>query len=114
MLLRQYKTTSVRRLSQKKYRETHRNEQRIATKNWQSKNPEKFKTSGKNYKQKVKIAVMKHYSGGTMRCVCCDEKNLSFLTLDHPNNDGENDRERFGSGYGFYLWLIKSLKRIMT
>jgi hypothetical protein len=30
-------------------------------------------------------------------CACCGEPRLEFLTIDHVNNDGAQDRNRYGS-----------------
>ena len=43
----------------------------------------------KNYYQKVKMVVFKHYGN---KCICCGETNLLFLTIDHINNDGNVHR----------------------
>lgn len=40
-------------------------------------------------------------------CACCGETTTVFLTLDHINNDGAEQRAklRHKGGYHFYLWL---------
>jgi hypothetical protein len=37
-------------------------------------------------KRKYKIDVIKHYGG---ECYCCGEKNISFLSVEHINNNGK-------------------------
>lgn len=48
---------------------------------------------------------------GGYRCVCCDEREKLFLSIDHIHNDG-NEERRSGkytaTGTGFYQWLRKS------
>ncbi len=47
--------------------------------------------------KRLRLAAISHYSQGTMRCACCGEPELAFLTLDHINNDGaEHRRQLFG------------------
>jgi hypothetical protein len=48
---------------------------------------------------------------GGYRCACCGETERLFLSIDHINNDGAEERKSgkySGSGYGFYRWLRKS------
>jgi hypothetical protein len=51
--------------------------------------------------------ALHHYSGGDICCVCCGERNLEFLGLDHVNNDGAAHRReiRRTAGASFYSWL---------
>ena len=57
---------------------------------------------------RTKYKVMRAYGG---KCVCCGESTLSFLTIDHPNNDGVKDRLAHGVGSTFYRWLKKGATR---
>lgn len=43
-----------------------------------------------------KMTVYNHYSNGVIQCVCCGEKELDFLSLDHINNDGAEHRRKIG------------------
>lgn len=42
----------------------------------------------KKYNQSRKYDVMHHYSNGTMRCSCCNEEHIEFLTINHINGGG--------------------------
>lgn len=56
----------------------------------------------------LKREVLSHYGGA---CVCCGEKGLAFLTLDHVDNDGKEHRELLGenrTGTKFYRWLKRN------
>jgi hypothetical protein len=81
----------------KKYRATHR-EKCLAG-------------SIKNNRQR-KYKVLSAYSkNGIPECFCCGEKEMDFLCIDHPNNDGKKHRKDlqvFGSGAGFYGYLIRN------
>lgn len=59
------------------------------------------------YDLSVKQKIIEAYGG---KCVCCGEETLEFLTIDHINNDGAEDRRQNGrkSGGKLYRWLIKN------
>lgn len=52
----------------------------------------KYPRFQKEYRNYLKQSVLYAYSDGKMICKCCSERNLVFLTLDHVNNDGKEDR----------------------
>lgn len=48
---------------------------------------------------------------GGYRCNCCGENEPMFLSIDHVDNNGAQERKAglySGSGYGFYRWLRKT------
>lgn len=51
--------------------------------------------------------VIEHYGA---RCVCCNESNIGFLSIDHKNNDGAEHRRMIkkNCGSGFNGWVIKN------
>ena len=61
---------------------------------------------------KRKYDVLSAYSkNGVPECFCCGEKELDFLCLDHPDNNGKQHRkelELFGQGSGFYGYLVRN------
>jgi hypothetical protein len=52
--------------------------------------------------KKIKMNAILKY--GT-KCVCCDEDNLAFLSIDHIHGRGEEDRAVNGSGISFYQYI---------
>ena len=42
-----------------------------------------------------KTWVLDHYSDGTHACMCCGERELVFLCLDHVRNDGSKMRRQY-------------------
>jgi len=57
---------------------------------------------------RAKIEALDAYGGA--RCTCCGEQQIEFLTLDHLNDDGAEQRRALtGKNYGsiakFYAWL---------
>lgn len=59
------------------------------------------------YDLSVKMKVIQAYGE---KCVCCGEETLEFLTIDHINNNGAEDRKNNGNKTGgkLYRWLIKN------
>jgi len=49
--------------------------------------------------------LISHYGGC---CAVCGETNLSFLCIDHINNDGAEHRKKVGCGFAFYWWLKRN------
>ena len=48
---------------------------------------------------------------GGYKCNCCGETESMFLSIDHVDNNGAQERKSglySGSGYGFYRWLRKT------
>lgn len=60
------------------------------------------KKNRKQYNLILKKQVIEKYGG---RCNCCGESELMFLTIDHINNDGYKDEDKYKS---FYYILRKS------
>lgn len=66
-----------------------------------------------NDRDKTKRLKLKVYDAyGGQFCQCCGETEISFLSLDHINNDGAKHRREISahkmSGKTFYKWLIKN------
>jgi hypothetical protein len=64
---------------------------------------------GSEYKRKIKLEVFSTYSGGSLECKGCGEKDVDVLTIDHVNDDGGEHRRSsgLGTGYKMYAWLRK-------
>lgn len=62
-------------------------------------------------RRRVKMIVLDHYSNGEMKCSCCGEKYIEFLTIDHIEGGGAIHRRSIGNGKigtgggAFYGWL---------
>jgi hypothetical protein len=65
---------------------------------------QKYDQRRKKNSFKVKVKVIMAYGG---KCVCCEETELDFLTIDHINNNGKIHRLEVNSGLDLYRWLIK-------
>lgn len=87
---------------------------------WQSRrraryqaNPEEYKRKAKEFHRMSRYSVLSHYSDNPPKCACCEEITLEFLTIDHMNNNGAEERRKLfgtkgrgGGGHTFYRWLI--------
>lgn len=74
-----------------------------------AKNRTKYLTQQKAWRESIKLKVIDHYSSGTRSCKCCGETVKEFLTVDHVNNDGTQQRKKFtGGGHHNYRYIIKN------
>jgi hypothetical protein len=94
----------------KQCRKTHISQ---VSKDWAKANPERVITRAKEIIQDRKFSVLAIYSEGQPRCACCGETEISFLTMDHINNNGAEHRKKIfksktRGGYSFYVWIIKN------
>jgi hypothetical protein len=58
----------------------------------------------KKYNWERKLIVINHYLG---ICVCCGEKQMEFLSINHKNNNGAEHRRKIGQG-NLYQWIINN------
>ena len=85
---------------------------------WQRANPDKVqryhqryynlhtdeaRTHMKKYRKGVRLEVLTHYSNGEPQCMCCGEKTLEFLCIDHINGGGSRKSKK--TGVNIYAWL---------
>lgn len=96
----------LKRTYDRNYRVTHREEIKRAHRQWKINNPERYKYHHNLYNQNRKRRVIEAYGG---RCQCCGETEMSFLSIDHINNDGGTHRRELKSRGGgeFYSWLLR-------
>jgi len=119
---------------QKIWRETHKEQWNGYNKKWRKSNPDdvrerakkyrtenrdkinkkrrenhfKYKEKQKEYRDNLKLKVFNHYCNGDIHCQCpnCPETNPKFLTLDHINGGGNQQRRELGSSTAIYKWII--------
>jgi len=67
------------------------------------------KIQGSRYTERIKREVLTYYGNGKLACVCCRENIYEFLTIDHMNNNGSQERKIVRrTGHNLYRYLIKS------
>ena len=98
------KTDLERKSYRKEWRE--KNILEVTRKNlqWKAENRERNNNLEKIRRDSAKQAVLNHYG---KVCACCGESEIAFLCFDHINNNGAEDREKFGSGTAFLFHLLK-------
>jgi hypothetical protein len=103
------------------WREANREKSREHARKWRNRKiatgtPEEVAALRASESEKTKRAqavcrneVFAAYGG--YRCNCCDESEPMFLSIDHVDNNGAQERKAglySGSGYSFYRWLRKT------
>ena len=84
----------------------HRSEKGHATSaRYRAANLEKVRAKECRHRTALKTKVYDHYGAF---CHCCGETELSFLVLDHINNDGSVQRKVHGKGHHQYRWIVKN------
>lgn len=74
---------------------------REESRTWRENNRAYANKRDRTYIKELRNEVFNHYGGA---CTCCGETCFVFLTLDHVNNDGKEDRQRAGST-NFYRYI---------
>ena len=99
---------------QVEWRRQNPEKKRAQAERYRVRNREKRRESGRRYYQehgyeararnmRLKLLTLEAYGN---QCACCGEKEISFLTIDHVNDDGAAHRKEVGSGSRFYRWLF--------
>src|SRR4030042_1610622 len=61
---------------------------------WREKNRKRRQQSDREWTRKRKYEIYKLYGG---KCACCGESNFAFLTIDHINGGGNEERRKYHS-----------------
>lgn len=70
---------------------------------WHEENRERSNTVSAKRREALRLRVIDAYGGV---CACCGERRKEFLTLDHVNGDGKEDRKRFPTQTQFRKWIV--------
>lgn len=65
------------------------------TRDWHFKNRDEILKKNAKKIEDLRNETFTEYGG---QCVCCDESNFLFLTIDHIYNDGYQDRKKIAKG----------------
>lgn len=97
-VLNKTKKRENRKRSYYKHHEKELEQKRIA---W-AKRSTKIATQRRVKRREQKQSIINKYGG---KCICCGEKYIEFLTMDHINGDGAQHRKKIGRG-NLYKWII--------
>jgi len=76
---------------------------------WRKKHPESSKRKSLKYYRKIRLRALLHYSNKTLRCACCGENTLEFLSLDHIQNNGAEHRRTMKNEHtDIFHWVHKN------
>lgn len=75
---------------------------------WRDANREQVLSQNLDYKRRLRLEAIFHYSSGLNICSCCGESEIEFLTIDHSNGGGNAHRRSIGRGVPIGLWLKKN------
>jgi hypothetical protein len=96
-----------RKREHKRYRETHREQLILKGKRDRIKYATTRKSYSKEYIKGVRYQVLSHYSGSVQPfCKHCGFSNIKALQLDHINNNGADDKRKFGNNIRLARYLI--------
>ena len=60
----------------------------------------------RKYYRDLRYELISHYGGNPPKCKCCGESTFEFLTLDHINGGGNQQRKFLKTGgNGLYAWI---------
>lgn len=71
---------------------------------YRKKNLEKVRAIKNRYNAALRIAALKIYSRGKMKCACCPESHIEFLALDHIEENGAEHRREIKKS-NIFQWL---------
>ena len=93
----------------KRYRTNHPEVKRAYWQKYKKQRYNELRESRKKQRECLRLEALRHYAENSeIKCSCCGEKTLEFLTLDHSNNDGGGGKRKTGTGTTFYWWLKRN------
>jgi len=101
-----------------------KNRKTLGSQLWRLLNPERVKQARKTHalshreqlrekarktNRRLKIEVLAHYSlDGLIKCECCLEEEIQFLSIDHIGGNGKAHRKLIGGAQALYPWLRRN------
>ena len=77
-------------------------------------NPEQLernRVSNRERIRRIRLECLGYYSSGDIKCACCGEREIKFLSLDHINGGGTQHRKiitKNGKGGNMSVWLRRN------
>lgn len=76
---------------------------------WRKNNLERAKELAKKSWKNRRLKVLRYYSNGIPKCVCCGEDKYEFLSIDHIDGNGLKLSRELGYGRGGLMnWIIRN------
>lgn len=94
----------------KQYRLEHRDVSRKYDTQYRLKNKDTINKKARENNKKQRLLVLQYYSAPIPFCICCGEREIKFLAIDHMGGMGNKHRKEIGlyGGSSFCKWLIKN------
>jgi hypothetical protein len=90
------------------YRLAHPEKVKAWSKAYRNSHKEQYAFYQLQYRIAMRDRILEHYGGEIPHCECCGEKHKEFLTIDHIDGGGAEQRKDGLRGQSFYLWLIRN------
>lgn len=71
--------------------------QREWHKDWYSKHQEEQRIRSRLYHKNRRIEILNYYGKGKIECECCKERTLEFLSIDHIDGGGTEQKRKLGT-----------------
>lgn len=89
------------------YQKKHKEKMAKYHAEWYQKNKDTERIKKNKRRLKTRNDVLKLYGGNPPQCICCGEKNIEFLTIDHIKGGGTKESKSFGGSYQMYRHIKK-------
>lgn len=111
----EYQKTNREHVNRKNlhYAEKHPDRQQLYYRRYRDKNKTRIKEMAKQRRLAIKEETFAVYSLNAMACACCSEHRIEFLSLDHTNGGGNEERRKLkakhiSGGTKFYAYLKRN------
>ena len=93
----------------KKYRLENKEKVKIYKSKYYQDNRERVLIKSREFQQKRKLSIIKHYSLGEFKCACCGETEIGFLSIDHIGGGGTKQKKELGGGGNMiHRWITRN------
>lgn len=96
------------RLAAKKWALANASRVKVTKRIWKTQNPTSYTQYSREYNRRQRTKVLNHYSGGNPKCVCCGEKEIKFLCIDHISGGGNTHRREMKIRGSIIPWIVKN------
>ena len=65
---------------------------------WKARNVSHQRAYHREYRKRLRLMALTHYSKGVPHCACCGMDRVEFLGIDHINGGGTQHHKKLGGG----------------